>query len=121
MPSREPEIVVLGLNRAEALDLKRSQDKVEGVHLEEGDLDPSTAGVLDPVTLVCIPLGALAIQGLIAWLAKDRHDEVIDQEIEIRHADGTVERRVLHVRRKDATSSEHVAEIIANLEVPQVP
>jgi hypothetical protein len=112
------EIVVLGLNRAEALDLKRHQQSSGGARLEEPPIDGSSAGVLDPVTLIVVPLGVLAIQGLIAWLAKDRREEVIEQEIEVRHAGGTVEKKTIRIRRSESTSSQQVAEILASLQIP---
>jgi len=120
MSSSEAEIVVLGLTRAEALDLRRHQQSLGGgaARLEEPPVDPSSAGVLDPVTLIVMPLGVLAIQGLITWLAKDRHEEVIEQEIEIRRPDGTVERRTIRIRRADSKSSQHTADILAGLHIP---
>lgn len=114
------EIAVLGLNRLEALDLRKSQES-SGARLEERQPEPGTVGVLDPVTLVVLPLGALAIQGLVAWLLKDRGKEEIVREIEVRKPDGTVIREKFTARRKTSTTGEFVSATVGSMQVPLPP
>lgn len=115
------ELVVVGLNRAEALDFKRHQANRGGAHLEEKPVDPDQVGVIDPVTWVVVPVAVVAIQGLIAWLLKNRSSEVIDVTTIIRHPDGTTEERTLHVDRKSADSSDYAEEFFRTLRVPSSP
>jgi hypothetical protein len=111
---------LLELNRAEALDLARHQGAFGGAELEEPDIDNDAAGVLDPVTIVVLTVGTAAIQGLIAWLLKNRKSDVIEAKTEIRHPDGTVELRTLKIRRKEVTGGADAggvsaAEVLAQL------
>lgn len=114
------ELVVLGLNRVDALDLRRSQESVGDARLEEADIDPTSAGVLDPVSLVVFALGFASIQALVVWLMKNRHEEVIQQQVEIRRPDGTVERQVITVRRRDSTVAAETAEVLGSLKLPSL-
>jgi hypothetical protein len=115
--TEHPETVaVMHLNRAEALDLKRYLNNSGcEVSLEESSVDRNAVGVLDPVTLVVLPLATLAIKGVVAWLAKDRHEATIEQDVEIRRPDGTTERRQLRIHRSDAVNGEHVDDVVAAL------
>jgi hypothetical protein len=119
MSNTDTTLVVLNLNRAEALDLRREQKDHGGARLEEASVDTSAAGVLDPVSLAIVG-GFLAVQGLVAWLLKNRHEDYIHQDIEIRRPDGTVERRQITVRRKDSTLAAETAQVIAALQLPNV-
>src|SRR4051794_8278344 len=116
MSQDDSKIAVLGLTRAEALDLRNHLAKYGGAVLEETPTDQKSAGVLDPISIVVISLGSLAIQGLTAWLAKDRHESEIEQEVEVRRKDGSHIRKVLRVRRKDAISGEHIESILRSLD-----
>ncbi len=53
MSSTETTLVVLNLNRAEALDLRRDQ-RDNGARLEEAPADASAVGVLDPVSQAAV-------------------------------------------------------------------
>lgn len=116
----QTELVVLGLNRAEALDLRRSDQGLAGVRLEEPDADGAAVGALDQATLVVLTLSSISVQGLVAWLMKNRHGEVIEQEVELRGADGSMERRTLKIRRNSSTAAAETAAILDSIRLPDV-
>lgn len=117
--SEPNEVVVLELDRLEALDLKRHLADIEGVELEKRPVSDDSVGVLDPITLICIPLGALAIQALIVWLAKRRTETKIEETVEVRRPDGTVETRTMSIRLRDSQADEQAAKILQSLKVPR--
>ena len=80
----ETTIVVPGLSRLDAVDLAGHQQAFGGAEIEERHVDDESVGVLDPVTAVVFTLGALGIQGFIAWLLKDKSSDVVEHEVIVR-------------------------------------
>lgn len=115
MSEKLPTIAITGLDAAEALDLQRHMRAYGGAKLDEKEIDRDAAGVLDPISIVVIAVAVPAIAGLSAWLAKNRSTEIIEQESEVRLPDGTVIVHRLRIRRKEATTDEHVAEVAAGV------
>jgi hypothetical protein len=118
--SQETELAILGLTRPEALDLRKSLVDCDEVRIEEAPIDDSSAGVLDPVSIVVVALGVTGIQGLIAWALKDRNKEQIIQKIELRRPDGTIERRSVTLSRSTSTAGDNVKDILKSLELPDL-
>jgi len=112
------ESIAVSLSNAEALDLKRALSEVGDVELERAPADPHSVGVIDPITLIVVPLGALAIQALIVWLAKRRSGTDIEQIVEVRRPDGSSEVRTLRIRLRDSQVDEQAAAILKNLKIP---
>jgi hypothetical protein len=122
MTKDTPELALPGLTRLEALDLRRAlqAEGVTGARLEEPPADEGAAGVL-PLVLIAVPLGQLAIQGVIVWLAKNRKETTIKQNVEVRFPDGRVESKTIEVHTKESTAGEQVARILDALTIPDVP
>jgi hypothetical protein len=62
----------------------------------------------EPVTIAVIILAPIAIRALTAWLTKNREKGEICFESEIRHPDGSSERKRLCVRRSSSTTEPEV-------------
>jgi hypothetical protein len=122
MTNAAPEIALVGLTRLEALELQRAlqAEGVTGARLEEPPAGAGAAGVL-PLVLIAVPLGELAIQGVIVWLAKTRSETTIKQKVEVRFPDGRVESKTIEVRSKESKPGEQVERILGALTVPDVP
>ena len=116
------EIALPGLTRLEALELQRAL-QAEGVtdaRLEQPRAGAGAAGVL-PLVLLAVPLGQVAIQGVIVWLAKNRKQTIIKQKVEVRYPDGRIEYKTLEVKSKESTTGEQVEKVIKALTIPDVP
>lgn len=122
MDGNATQVAVVGLTRAEALDLRRSLKNIGGIEavLEESDTDEASAGVLVETTVV-LPLGSMAISGLTAWLLKNRSSTTIKQRIEIRRANGEVEVRELEIEHDEAITGESIAGVLKALQQPATP
>jgi hypothetical protein len=122
MTKATPEIALPGLTRLEALELQRAlqAEGVTGARLEELPAGAGAAGVL-PLVLIVVPLGALAIQGVIVWLAKTRSETVIKQKVEVRFPDGRIESKTIEVQSKESKAGDQVERILGALTIPTVP
>jgi len=121
MTDAAPEIALPGLTRLEALELQRAlrDEGVTDARLEQPPPSAGAAPVL-PLVLLVVPLGQVAIQGMIVWLAKTRKETVIKQKVEVRFADGRIESKTIEVRSKESKVGEQVAQVIHALTIPGI-
>lgn len=94
------QVRVAGLDK---LDARRMEAELsDGVTFEEEELTSDKAG--EPVTVIAvISLTALGLKTLGQWLMRQRQHDVLEYTVEIEHANGDREKRVVKLDRSSST------------------
>jgi hypothetical protein len=108
MGTAEPTIMVLGLSRADTLDVS-AVDPNRQVTFTSIENVGDRYG--EPVTMTAV-LALSALGVLAAWIVKTRRRSVVELELEVRAADGSSRRAVF---KKEVTSETSEAEVLKAL------